>query len=87
VSDEFWDKDECSDATPSAAPGRNHGRELTRDEVFVPEVYSGWLGERMRDEAYMQYVAVRRTGWVGKVVVGGFLLLIVLGVLKTVFGL
>jgi hypothetical protein len=41
-------------------------RELTRDEVFVPEVYGGYLGERNRDMSYIQYVLIRRTGLVGR---------------------
>jgi hypothetical protein len=41
-------------------------RELKRDEVFVSEVYGGYVGDRERDMSYAQYLMIRRSGLFGR---------------------
>ena len=54
-------------------------RALTRDEVYVPEQFGGYVGEIHRDNAYANYAIVRwlthGRGWVGKAIAVVLLLL------------
>jgi hypothetical protein len=45
---------------------RERDRELRRDEIVIPEFFGGVLGEWTRDEAYFQYLILRRLGWFGR---------------------
>jgi len=61
VGEEFWAADEVESEAP-APPSRIHRhrpkkeRLLTRDEIIIPDVYGGVLGEWRRDQGYFMYL-------------------------------
>ena len=69
MDDDFWSRDNSTEPLPVERAVSPPERDLTRDEIVVSEAYGGWMGERMRDAGFFQYVAIKRAGVVGKIVV------------------
>lgn len=74
-AESFWSEPQ-SEAPPRRISRcqRDGQRELTQDEVVVPEGFGGYLGEVYRNQSYFLY-RLGKSGWFGKALVIGLLLL------------
>ena len=73
MDNDFWSRDSSAEPLPAERTVPHPQSDLTRDEIVVSEAYGGWMGERMRDAGFFQYVATKRAGMVGKIVVWAIL--------------
>jgi len=84
MDDDFWNRDSSAEPLPVERAVPHPERDLTRDEIVVSEAYGGWMGERMRDAGFFQYVAIKRAGLVGKIVVWAILAGVLFALLSSV---
>jgi len=63
VGDDFWDRgEEQQSSGPTSRVHRHRPKEdrlLTRDEITVPDLYSGTLGEWKRDQGFFTYLLLK----------------------------
>lgn len=67
----------------TARRDRNAERELTRDEVYVPELHR-YPTEWERDNALAGYRVIKRSGWLGKLALALAMVAVVVGLLSYV---
>jgi hypothetical protein len=71
--DDFWKPESKRPVRWHPRGSRHHhhdeDRELTRDEVYAPEIFGGFLGEWKRDQAFFQYRLIKSAGPLGVLLV------------------